>query len=382
MRQHKGWEMGFRNRFRDLPRGAALLAAFAMLPGCASIVSGRTQEVTINTNPQGAHCRLTRENALIAVVPRTPGTVRIDRAKAPIQVSCQKSGHNDTAHLVDSEIEQMVFGNIAIGGLLGWGIDSATGADNRYDSTVNITLLPAPGGDPAMAPMADSSAAPKLTPAAPPLRQVAQVGDVSQASWAAQRAANYTSQSNTAPVDYMPPSEGKGDSKKDEAKAEDSKATGLPMVIKPGASAKPTTAARPATAPAAATAAAAPMAPAPAPGLPAGYKPSIAAPSASAEKAPVAAMADKPASPSSAGPWRAHLASHRTEGAAINEWQELLKRDPKLYGQFDPSIAWVDVKDRGSFARLMIGGWADRKEADAACAKIRGPQRYCAAVKE
>jgi hypothetical protein len=34
------------------------------------------------------------------------------------------------------------FGNIAIGGLIGWGIDSAVGADNKYDSPMNITLNP------------------------------------------------------------------------------------------------------------------------------------------------------------------------------------------------------------------------------------------------
>ena len=91
----------------------------------------------------------------------------------------------------------------------------------------------------------------------------------------------------------------------------------------------------------------------------------------------------KPAASSgSSGLWRVHLASHRTEGAAINEWQELLKKDPKLYGGFDPKIEWVDVKDRGSFARLLLGGWPERKEADAACAKIRGPGRYCMAVRE
>jgi len=32
------------------------------------------------------------------------------------------------------------FGNIVAGGLIGWGVDSATGSDNKYDSPVNITL--------------------------------------------------------------------------------------------------------------------------------------------------------------------------------------------------------------------------------------------------
>ena len=80
--------------------------------------------------------------------------------------------------------------------------------------------------------------------------------------------------------------------------------------------------------------------------------------------------------------WRAHLASHRTESAAINEWQELLRANPALYSQFDPQVEWVDTPNRGSYARLMLVGFAERKDADAACAKIRSSTRWCSSVKE
>lgn len=36
------------------------------------------------------------------------------------------------------------FGNIVAGGLIGWGIDSASGSDNKYDSPVNMTLNMSP----------------------------------------------------------------------------------------------------------------------------------------------------------------------------------------------------------------------------------------------
>jgi len=35
------------------------------------------------------------------------------------------------------------FGNIVLGGGIGWAIDSASGADNKYDGVVNVTLVPA-----------------------------------------------------------------------------------------------------------------------------------------------------------------------------------------------------------------------------------------------
>ncbi|WP_374466351.1 hypothetical protein, partial [Ferrovibrio sp.] len=64
------------------------------------------------------------------------------------------------------------------------------------------------------------------------------------------------------------------------------------------------------------------------------------------------------------------------------EWQELLKANPQLYGQYDPLVSWVELQGRGSFARLELVGFPDRKAAEAACAKLRSGSRYCAAVSE
>jgi hypothetical protein len=34
------------------------------------------------------------------------------------------------------------FGNIILGGVIGWGIDSATGADNKYPTSANVQFIP------------------------------------------------------------------------------------------------------------------------------------------------------------------------------------------------------------------------------------------------
>lgn len=83
-----------------------------------------------------------------------------------------------------------------------------------------------------------------------------------------------------------------------------------------------------------------------------------------------------------AGRWHAHLASHRSEEAAINDWQARLKANPQVYAELEPAILWVDLPNRGSYARLVAGNYASKAEADAACAKITGPGRYCTAVVE
>jgi hypothetical protein len=216
-----------------------------------------------------------------------------------------------------------------------------------------------------------------MYPVDPPREEVAMPppGSVSQANWAAQRAASnqMRNQGNTAPVNYQDP-------EKLAAEAEAADRVAAAKAPSPAAKpAAPTPASMPRTAAgraaAAATSSATPAAPvvvATAPALPAGYVPSAAVMAGAMQDAGAAAMAG----------WRAHLASHRTESAAINEWQELLRGNPSLYGHYDPLVEWVDTPARGSFARLVLVGFAERKDADAACAKIRSSTRYCASVKE
>ena len=45
--------------------------------------------------------------------------------------------------VLDSGIEAATWGNIVLGGFIGWGVDSAAGADNKYPEQVTITLVPA-----------------------------------------------------------------------------------------------------------------------------------------------------------------------------------------------------------------------------------------------
>lgn len=107
-------------------------------------------------------------------------------------------------------------------------------------------------------------------------------------------------------------------------------------------------------------------------------------PQAQRQAAPAAAKPAETMAASAANPgrWHAHLASHRSEEAAINDWQARLKANPQAYTELEPAILWVDLPNRGSYARLVAGNFASKAEADAACAKLGGPGRYCTAVVE
>ena len=136
---------------------AALAVGATCLGGCASITEGTHQAITVNTNPPGASCVLNRTEGQIAQIASTPDTVTIRKTKHDITVVCDKPGYQTATFLNHSGVEAMTFGNIVVGGGIGWAIDSSTGSDNKYTSPVNISLVPqqasmAPAPAPAPAP--------------------------------------------------------------------------------------------------------------------------------------------------------------------------------------------------------------------------------------
>ena len=123
-------------------RVGILLVVGFWFGGCASILAGRSQMLTIETNPPGASCNLTREGRVVGSVASTPGALMINKTKHDISVSCSKDGYQTATGYLDSGTEGSTFGNILAGGVIGWGIDSAVGADNKYPEVTMITLLP------------------------------------------------------------------------------------------------------------------------------------------------------------------------------------------------------------------------------------------------
>ncbi len=117
-----------------------LVALTGCVTACSSIIEGRSQEIAINTNPAGASCTLIRQDMPIGTVASTPGSVNIEKTKYDITIKCDKRGYEQATYLNHSGAAGATVGNIILGGGIGWAIDSASGADNKYDSPVNITL--------------------------------------------------------------------------------------------------------------------------------------------------------------------------------------------------------------------------------------------------
>lgn len=66
----------------------------------------------------------------------------IEKSKHDISVECSKEGYQMATFNNHSDVAGATVGNVLLGGLIGWGIDSATGSDNKYEGNVNITLVP------------------------------------------------------------------------------------------------------------------------------------------------------------------------------------------------------------------------------------------------
>jgi hypothetical protein len=152
---------------------AAVAASTAALVGCATLLEGTSQEILVSTNPTGATCTFEREGQVIATINATPGAALVKRRKQDITVRCKKEGFQEAMYVNDSGLASgSVAGNVAADLLLTAGlssiVDSASGADNQYENTVNITMIPvAQAAAPAAAPASPTTMAPVADPEKP-----------------------------------------------------------------------------------------------------------------------------------------------------------------------------------------------------------------------
>jgi hypothetical protein len=125
---------------------AGLCARCVGLSGCASITEGTSQDISVVTNPAGASCVFERQGMNIGTIASTPATLNVPKRKYDITIKCNKPGFQEASYLNHSGVTAVIAANVATDLLLTAGlssiIDSSTGADNKYDSAVNITLIP------------------------------------------------------------------------------------------------------------------------------------------------------------------------------------------------------------------------------------------------
>ena len=146
----------------------AALALIALLPACATIVEGTSDNVTLSTNPAGATCTIDRNGERVGAVATTPGSVRVGKSRHDLTVACTREGYQPATTTASSSFTGTTFGNILAGGLVGVAVDAASGANNRYPSEVKVDLVENP--KPVVPPPAPVAMEP--VDSAPPIRPV------------------------------------------------------------------------------------------------------------------------------------------------------------------------------------------------------------------
>jgi len=163
------------NQFMRTSMLVAIAAAAASLTGCASIVSGTSQVVSVETlhasGPvSGAVCKLENDKGVYYVT--TPGTVTVHRAYGDMNVKCEKTGFDPGLASVKSSTKGMMAGNILFGGFVGAGVDAASGAAYDYPALFQVMM-----GQQSILPAAAPAGAPQAqAPASAPAPAAAQSG--------------------------------------------------------------------------------------------------------------------------------------------------------------------------------------------------------------
>lgn len=72
----------------------------------------------------------------------SPGVVSVSKSKSDINIRCARPGYQDAIGVIPSNFQGWTVGNILLGGIVGFGVDAATGAMNDYPNSFQVPMFP------------------------------------------------------------------------------------------------------------------------------------------------------------------------------------------------------------------------------------------------
>jgi hypothetical protein len=135
---------------------ASLAAAAALAPalsGCATIIKGEAQTVSVTSPPvYGARCAFFSDNRYYGDL-LTPGAITLPRSGDDMSVVCTKHGFKDVSATVSPDFNFVTVGNVRVGVLVGVVglttgviVDLDSGANHSYPHHIDLPMerLPQP----------------------------------------------------------------------------------------------------------------------------------------------------------------------------------------------------------------------------------------------
>jgi hypothetical protein len=122
---------------------AATLVCGLFLTGCATVIKGTTQSLSVvathnGAEVRGARCELSNSKGVWYVT--TPGAAPIHRGYGELDVVCKLAGFPDGIAHARSSTTGSVYGNILLGGAIGATVDIANGAAYDYPSRISVAM--------------------------------------------------------------------------------------------------------------------------------------------------------------------------------------------------------------------------------------------------
>ncbi len=112
-------------------------ATAGLTQGCATLIKGPSQSIPVSSEPPAADILLDGK-----LVGQTPTTLALKRDNNYL-IIIQKTGFEQQSVPVVKDIGGVVWGNVLAGGLVGWGVDAASGAQyNLLPASVSVKLVP------------------------------------------------------------------------------------------------------------------------------------------------------------------------------------------------------------------------------------------------
>lgn len=103
-----------------------LLGSVGLLPGCATMISGKTVELTVFSEPEGAHVWVNKR-----YVGDTPVSWTANRRRHQ-RIHVEKEGYEHWDKRLSPKFNGVVFVNVANGFFPGYIVDGLTGADGSF----------------------------------------------------------------------------------------------------------------------------------------------------------------------------------------------------------------------------------------------------------